>query len=352
MALNKTQQAIWERVRALGAGGQAKPLSEQSCAYLVGRVALDIGLGKQFPEFKEDLVGFFGAQEEQVVSLKTDSIHLFERLVQMNKDADMYFACLATLHKARLKYETILETQPIPTLEQVGPRGLLQYGKLGSEALVGFLFWRKWFFDIDNRAGQETGYLFEPVIANAIGGTPVPARKSPIKRHREGEKTSGRQVDCVLGKRAYELKIRVTIAASGQGRWGEEMDFPIDCRESGYTPVLVVLDSTPNAKLKVLEAAFIKQKGEVYIGAQAWAHLEGLAGSTMSRFLERYVRAPLDDLITKAPTTLPDLIARSSNGHITITVGGESLKIPRNTVCASEEQHDQAPEDADEEVPG
>ena len=29
--------------------------------------------------------------------------------------------------------------------------------------------------------------------------------------------------------KAYEFKLRVTIAASGQGRWKEELDFPSDC---------------------------------------------------------------------------------------------------------------------------
>ena len=119
------------------------------------------------------------------------------------------FACLAALHKARLKYERILETQPVPTIDQVGPRGLLQFGGMDVRALAGFLLWRKWVFDIDNRAGQETGYLFEPIIAAAVGGVPVSARKSPVRRRNAPSK--GRQVDCLREKRAYEIKLRVTI---------------------------------------------------------------------------------------------------------------------------------------------
>ena len=61
---------------------------------------------------------------------------LFDRLVAANEDGDTYFACLAALHKARLKYEKILCTQPMPTLNHVGPRGLLQYGKLVGESLA------------------------------------------------------------------------------------------------------------------------------------------------------------------------------------------------------------------------
>ena len=279
-----------------------------------------------------------------------DPRSLFERLLKLDSDADMYYACLATLHKARLKYETILETQPVPTLEQVGPRGLLQYGKLSPRALAGFLFWRKWFFDIDNRAGQETGYLFEPVIASAVGGIPVPASKSPVKRHREGGK--GRQVDCLLSKKAYELKIRLTIAASGQGRWREQLDYPTDCRMSGYIPVLVVLDSTPNPKLTELADSFRREGGEVYTGNEAWEHLDSLAGPTMARFLDKYVRTPINQLLKDAPDTFPDLFAKMGANNITIAIGDEVLHIARRPEPADADEPNELPEDVSDEVPG
>ncbi len=261
MPLSQTQRSVWEKARALGSGGQAVRLTDAACAFLIARIAADLDLIDFFPEFSGGVPEFFTPGEvDQLAFDGVAPLPLFERLLERNPDGDMYFACLSSLHKARLKYEMILETQAIPTLEQVGPRGLLQYGKLSPSALVSFLLWRKWFFDIDNRAGQETGYLFEPVIANAVGGTPTPSNRSPVKRHRDERK--GRQVDCVLGDRAYEIKIRMTIAASGQGRWGEELDFPIDCRKSGYVPVLIVLDSTPNEKLTDLTNAFLAQGGE------------------------------------------------------------------------------------------
>ena len=77
-----------------------------------------------------------------------------------------------------------------------------------------------------NRAGQETGLLFEPIITAAIGGVPASAKRSPIKRRKDDKK--GRQVDCLREKRAYEITLRMTVAAAGQGRWGEELDFPKD----------------------------------------------------------------------------------------------------------------------------
>lgn len=351
MALTKTQQTIWEKARAFGSGRQAVALSDEMCAYLVGRIVHDLGLQHLFAEVPQDLPDFFASDGSNFLAVQgVDARSLFERLVQENADADMYFACLATLHKARLKYDEILSTQPIPTLEQVGPRGLLQFGKLRPAALTGFLLWRKWFYDIDNRAGQETGYLFEPIIAYAIGGTPVPARQSPVRRHKDPDK--GRQVDCLLDRDAYEFKIRVTIAASGQGRWREELDFPLDCRTSGYAPVLIVLDSTANPKLAELEQAFLAQGGEVYTGAAAWRHLESLAGPTMSLFLERYVRTPIDQFIEQAPTTLPRLVVAATADGIDISVGAETLHIVRHASEVNDAGHDQAPDDIGDNFPG
>ena len=65
---------------------------------------------------------------EVVLAIDADSdlsarLQHFEQLVSLDQDADAYFDCLASLHKARLKYERILQTQPVPTVDQVGPRG-------------------------------------------------------------------------------------------------------------------------------------------------------------------------------------------------------------------------------------
>lgn len=350
MGLTKTQQTIWEKSRLLGAGEQAVRLTDAVCAYLVGRIVLDLGLEKRFPEVPQTLPPFFHPGDlDALVLPDVDAQSLFERLLVLDSNADTYYACVAALHKARLKYENILETQPLPTLEQVGPRGLLQFGKLSAAGLAGFLFWRKWFFDIDNRAGQETGYLFEPVIAYAVGGVPVPAKKSPVKRHRDARKH--RQIDCLLGKRAYEFKIRLTIAASGQGRWREELDYPIDCRKSGFIPVLLVLDRTPNPKLDELSLAFKTQRGEVYVGNDAWKHLESLAGPTMARFLDKYVRDPIKQLLDEATPALPELIAKMEGADISISIGRELLWISRRPGSPDDESAE-LPEDVSDEIPG
>ncbi|HQU47380.1 MAG TPA: hypothetical protein PK867_31545, partial [Pirellulales bacterium] len=279
-----------------------------------------------------------------------DFMPLVEKLVGLNADADLFFVCLASLHKRRLKYEKILQTQPVPTIEQVGPRGLLQYGTMSPRALTGLLFWRKWLFDLDNRAGPETGYLFEPIIAHAIGGSPFGAKASPVRRSRNPQK--GRQVDCIRDRKAHEFKIRVTIASSGQGRWQEEIEFPADARHSKYTPVLVVLDATPNPKLEQLEAAFLAARGEVYKGNEAWRHLDTVAGPTMARFIEKYVREPMQSLLAAVPQRLPDFRAEMDADGITLSIAGETFRIHRGLPELMEDQADDFPEDANEGIPG
>ena len=314
-------------------------LDEAQCAYLAARVANDLETQREgTPSY---VLPFFG--ETDLATLRLDGVPflpLFEALCAQASDAETYFECLAALHKRRLKYQRILEHQPIPSLDQVGPRGLLQYGTLNAHALAGWLFWRKWLYDIDNRAGQETGYIFEPIVARCVGGTSVSAKKSPVKR-RDGS-GKGRQVDCLYGDRAYEIKLRVTAAASGQGRWGEEKDYPADCQASGLVPVLLVFDDTQASKLDELGAAFRASGGEVYVGAKAWSHLEALAGPTMSIFLESYVRVPLKDLLDHAPLRddLPELHLRLEGNQLTIGIGSETIAITRPTRAGGEEQAD------------
>jgi hypothetical protein len=223
-----------------------------------------------------------------------DFTELFLTCTREIRDFSTYFKCLCELHKRRKKYSRILTAQPLPTMLQVAPRSLLEFGVIPSPALASWIVWRKWFFDIDNRAGQETGYLFEPILASALGGSPYGARNSPVKR--SNNTTKGRQVDCIVGKTAYEFKLRVTIAASGQGRFQEELDFAHDCKNSNFKPVLIVLDPTPSHRLTDLIAEYKNVGGEAYIGDEAWRHLEEEAGKTMAKFIEQYVRKPIVEL--------------------------------------------------------
>jgi hypothetical protein len=351
MALSQTESATIEKARAAGVGGLGVDLDDETCAYLVALIAKDLRLTRP-PGFPARVSSFFDADRPDTLRLPGLPFWpAIERLADADRNVVTYFACLAKLHKARVKYAAILKTQPVPTMEQVGPRGLLQYGTMTPRALTGFLLWRKWMYDIDNRAAQETGYLFEPIIAHSIGGVPVGAGKSPVRRH--DDPTKGRQVDCVKRKRAYEIKLRVTIAASGQGRWREELDFPVDCRASGYTPVLIVFDPTPNPKLRQLVRAFESHRGAVHVGPAAWNHLDQQAGPSMARFLEKYVREPLDALLREVPTgPLPDLVLRTTDDSIRVSVGPDTFVIPRAPRGEEAADDDALPEDIDDTITG
>jgi hypothetical protein len=295
VGLSLAHQSMLEKAQRLSSGDQRVGLDDASCNALILATARDLSV-HALP-VPEGLAEVFNALPP--ASLRVEGVgsprDMFERLLAEGPgDADTYFVCLAALHKARLKYQRILETQPVPTMDQVGNRALLQYGSSAVEDLAALLLWRKFLFDLDNRSAQETGYLFEPILAASIGGMSVPAAKSPIRRRERG---GGRQVDAIRGQRAYEFKLRMTIAASGQGRWGEELRFPGDAAASGFTPVLIVLDPTPSSKLVQLTTAFRKAEGEVYAGDAAWAHLEEAAGPSMAVFLEKYVRAPIQAML-------------------------------------------------------
>jgi hypothetical protein len=335
-------------------------LDDEQCAYLVCLIFSDMGSLDRLSDAPDAnaLPEFFGGMPSSDLRIRGLSfLPAFEELVAFDPAAETYFACLAALLRQRLKYERILQHQPLPTMDQVGPRALLQYGSLPPAALAAFLFWRKWIFDIDNRAGQETGYLFEPIIASAIGGAPFGSRKSPVRR--ESDPSKGRQVDCVRmvdGEQwAYEFKLRVTIAASGQGRWREELEFPADCRFSGLRPVLIVLDPTPNPKLDELVAVFRKHDGDAFLGDDAWAHLESAAGGTMAQFIERYVRQPIQRVLEEAPSDaeeLPDLHLSMDAKTFTARIEGDWLKVSRapNARYSAETSEDEE-EDVAEELP-
>jgi hypothetical protein len=147
VALSKTQEALITKLKAVGNSELGITLDDEICCYLIAVIVKDLGLFDRFPEIPRELPDFFGRDPLTTLRLsKLDFALLYERLLEAVKDADAYFYCLGTLHKARLKYERILQAQPIPTVDQVGPRGLLQYGALSPGALAALLFWRKWIF--------------------------------------------------------------------------------------------------------------------------------------------------------------------------------------------------------------
>lgn len=338
MELTREQRSQYTRLLRLGTGGPL--ISDQGIAGLAVRTAAEIrGAGVTLTPELDELAEY----DSRLPDLYAEPIPsrwgidvglpphaVYARIANSGlPDATLFFGSLAELHKRRVRYERILENQSIPTLDQVGPRSLLEYGTTTEATLAAFLLWRKWLFDIDNRAGQETGYAFEPPLAAALGGTAASHGESPVRRI---GKAGGRQVDCIIddetGKFAYEFKIRVTIAASGQGRWGEELSFPEEAITAGYKPVLVVFDSTENSKLTELKRRFDEHGGESHLGADAWAHLRDRAGLVMGRFVEHYLRRPLEAVIAAEPDrdSMPDLRVSMSSGRISISIDGDTPK--------------------------
>ena len=333
MKLSKTEIAALSRARTIG-GSPSVYLTAGELAFLLCLVCEDLDVPA--PEALECVNlapwanhTFYDIPILEVKCDRFDANAISEinlqgalsQLIEIDADILTYFLALISLHAQRRKYRTILDHQPIPELETIIPRGLLEMGGFPPDMLASWLVWRKFIYDIDNRAAQTTGYLFEPILALAIGGTSYSAQKSPVRR---GGNQAGRQVDCVLNKDAYEFKMRVTIAASGQGRFAEELSFAEDCHLSGYRPVLLVLDPTPSTKLEELSNEYRKYNGEAYIGDDAWTHLRQKAGAVMSVFLEQYVRVPLSKIDDAYEVLSPLTLEHDSNtGAIHLTIGQE-----------------------------
>lgn len=245
----------------------------------------------------------------------------------------LYLKNLCDLYRRRYKYDLILQSQPFPNADQVAPRSLLEYGKCEDSLLSTWLEWRKWIFDIDNRSGQETGYVFEPILASCLGGTSVSHSNSPVKRINErGKRTNeGRQVDCYIedAKEVYELKMRVTIAASGQGRFKEELSFPYEAKKSGMTPILVVFDETESALLTKLKAQFKKYGGRCYVGQPAWNMLYEKAGAGMSLFIQKYIYPPIQAMGKFIDSNPQSIRLENNGGEIVIQSTKHKYRISR-----------------------
>ncbi len=339
MARISTKQ-LFSKCILLGTGAH-KIVLDNSQVFSLFHVALkDIGWPSEgFPVmnglpsanyFEVDLDWFSSFPDPPVIHELQD---YFESLIDKDPDFGLYFLNLCSLHKRRIKYQNILSSQPRPTMEQIGPRGLLEYGLTNNSLLADWMIWRKWVFDIDNRAGQETGYLFEPVLASCLGGEPISSSKSPVKRiDNEGNLTKGgRQVDCYVASDniAYEFKLRVTIAASGQGRFAEELSFPKECKAAGIKPVILVLDSTLSDRLAELGKAFTDNDGEVYIGEAAWNYLSEHSGGIISTSIEKYIKSPLLKIAESENHSLSDINLSWTDEAIAISNGEDIYTIER-----------------------
>ena len=308
MALPKELLEYYKSFTQHGAGENLVQLEPQELALLVCIAFYDVN--GVFPDSADEPIlriarkPYYTIVEGDIENLPSLTIEQAVRYLEITdglkvSEFSMYVRKLADLHRKRFKYRTILKNQPFPTAEQIGPRSLLEFGNCDNRLLFNWMTWRKWSYDIDNRSAQETGYLFEPILVSCIGGETISHSKSPVKRLDEsGNQTSeGRQIDCFIQHEneslAYELKMRVTIAASGQGRFNEEMTFPVEAKKAGIVPVLVVFDPTESTLLSKLTNAYLANGGRVFIGENAWNHLKVEAGRLMGTFIAKYIEPPI-----------------------------------------------------------
>jgi hypothetical protein len=316
--------------RTLGTGPLSIYMEDSELSKLCAVIAYDL---EKLALFPRALKNNLPTQEYYSIPLdwflepiEVDFEKIFIKMKKEIPDFVTYFKTLAELHKRRKKFDSILASQSIPEMEQIVPRCLLEYGMRPNEVMASWLIWRKWIYDIDNRSAQETGYLFEPIIASALGGISFSSSKSPVKRTKNHKK--GRQVDCIEGKNAYEFKMRVTIAASGQGRFGEELSFAEDCYNSGYKPILVVLDPTPSNRLTDLIAEYKKYGGKTFHGDEAWKFIEKKSGNVMGSFIKKYVEQPIRSIESsyKSPESIK---LTHSRDRIDVKIGKNSFIIDR-----------------------
>jgi hypothetical protein len=325
-----------QKARRLTAGEQRVEVSWNAIGGLALRVAVDRGYDVEGRFGSLNVPEFFEVIDQErwhVPGIDVEAVVAW--LEEQDRHNAVYLELLLRLFARRLKYRRILSTQAFATSDQVGPRALLEHGLLDTEALRSLVVWRKWMMDVDNRSGQETGYLYDAIVARALGGTAFGSRNSPIQRAptQDGSAVSGqRQVDCIVdnprGKPwAYEVKIRITDAASRQGRLEEELAFPRDCKFSGYIPRLLVFDPTPCETLTKVARAFEEAGGQVFRGEEAYEHIKDNAGHAQAEFLRRYVVEPLkqyEDTIPDATEgrELVDLRLAANKNRITVELKG------------------------------
>lgn len=343
MSLTRQQKLFYKTFSQHGSGNALVSVMPKDIALLAHIAHHDLNNSAEWyiSEFAELAnVDFYSITPAMVNSLpelkEEDAFRLLELIgaTDINNIMYLYMKNLSELYRRRFKFYNILKTQPFPSPEQIGLRCLLEYGNCSDELLFSWMTWRKLIYDIDNRSAQETGYLFEPILASCLGGESVSHRNSPVKRIDDnGNATNeGRQVDCYIeeAKEVYELKLRVTIAASGQGRFGEEMSFPYEAHKAGLTPILVVFDSTPSALLDKLKEKYEREGGRAVIGEAAWAELSKKAGNEMGKYILKYIKPPITKMEQIHNTIPTDIKLSASYDNISIKgIDGNIYCIPR-----------------------
>lgn len=331
--MNRQQKEFYKLFSEHGSGDAKITITPQEVLVLLFITTKDLEL--PLPQCGDEVFnkiankGFYYISHKDIDSLPQISIDDCFAFMEQSGVTDisnitfLYLKNLCDLYRRRVKYYYILKTQSFPNAEQIVPRSLLEYGNCENQLLADWLEWRKWIFDIDNRSAQETGYVFEPILASCLGGESVSAKNSPVKRIDDnGNATSnGRQIDCYISdtNEVYELKMRVTIAASGQGRFSEEMSFPYEAQMAGLTPILVVFDNNESTLLTKLKNRYVECGGRYYIGDDAWNILKERAGAEMGIFINKYIYPPINSMEIYLQSNPHNVTLSKEDSRIVIT---------------------------------
>ena len=104
--LTQAQRTLISRAKNVGTSALAVPLSDGACCYLCAAIIHDLGLLNKFPEVPKAIPSFFDTFPMTKLDLPgLDFDSLVGKLFSVVRDSDTYFACLAQLHKSRLKFE-------------------------------------------------------------------------------------------------------------------------------------------------------------------------------------------------------------------------------------------------------
>lgn len=341
--MNKQQREFFKLFSEHGSGDAKVIISPKEVLVMLFIATSDLDLSfpaGAYESFKKIAQkGFYFISHKDIDSLAEVSVDecfafLEEcHVTDINNIVFLYLKNLCDLYRRRVKYYSILKTQSFPSPEQIVPRSLLEYGNCENQLLADWLEWRKWIFDIDNRSAQETGYVFEPILASCLGGESVSAKYSPVKRIDENGKPTdnGRQIDCYIpeSNEVYELKMRVTIAASGQGRFNEEMSFPFEAQQAGLTPILVVFDNNESNLLTKLKNRYVECGGHYYIGDDAWNILKERAGKEMGIFINKYIYPPINSMEECLHSNPSDVTLSKQSTRIVISNDNDQYIIER-----------------------
>lgn len=295
--------ALLPQARRLAAGsGERTPavrLHDADLVRLTAALAHDLGLADRIASIPEALAGHGYLSPPAMWPLRpVDPVPILEEAMAAIPDFPAAFRSLCEIEKRRIRVRDILRHHPVPDPDEVASRAVLEYGLLAPSAHGAWMRWRKWLYDIDNRIAQQAGYLLAPVIATALGGRPVGALQSPVRRVDAGFRR--RNVDCLSGTTAYDIKARLSDAPSRRARLDDEIAFARDCRFSSLVPVLLVLGPASGERAAELADAYRAHGGEALIGEVAWDHVAARASMTMARVVDLYIRGPMRDIASHA----------------------------------------------------